>query len=115
MRDDLIGGTEALAMLGIRDKSRRSEEILREVGILPVFTKKSGRGVTVLVKRTEIEEKKAALELEREQANARERSITDARNGTTAEAAARIDRIEKKIDRLLALWGDSSPMTDVEQ
>lgn len=112
--ENLIGGTEALTMLGVNKKSGRATELLKPFGIDPVFAKKIGRGTTVFVKREDVAAALVKVERQRseERADLAKRQTEFIRAGEktrfvpTAEALEVLKRLEAKMDRLLMMWGD---------
>ena len=115
--DELIGGTEALAMLGVNKKTGKAADLLRKrFGIEPVFSKRNGRGTLLVVKREDVANALVKEERKRAERNAnQEAQITNLiRSGErtkfvpTVEALEILRRIESKMDKMLMMWGDKS-------
>lgn len=112
--ENLMGGTEALTMLGVNKKKGQAAALLKPFGIEPVFAKKVGRGTTVFVKREDVAAALVKAERKRaeERADLAKRQTEFIRAGEktrfvpTAEALEVLKRLEAKMDRLLMMWGD---------
>jgi len=107
--DNLIGGTEALRLLGIKnDKKGSTSDRLARHGIKPVFSKGYGRGNIILCSRADVEEAKKEIEKnKKDKAEKLERLIANGkptRFVPTVEALQVLNRLEEKIDALLAVW-----------
>lgn len=110
--ENLMGGTEALRMLGESPKKGAAVKILKKFGIVPVYSKNTGRGTATFVKKEDVEA--ALLNIERERAAKllKQRDFVSAGERTrfvpTVDVLESIKRLETKVDRLLMMWGDKN-------
>lgn len=108
MKENLIGGTEAIQLLGLPAKKGKQTEQLRPYGLRPVFSKQIGRGITSLYIREDVEKAAEKLAADRPKSVAK-KTFSGSRFMPTVESMALLSRIESKLDQLLAMWDSGKP------
>lgn len=105
--EDFMLGNEALNMLGQNPKKGAVLKQLAALNIEPVLTRNYGRGKMVFVRRKDVADVLVKIQQERAP-KPQDLFVTADLRAAEAEArkAARetIERIEAKLDRLLAIW-----------
>lgn len=92
-------------MLGVRRKNGSQQRMLQPFGLEPVFSKRIGRGMTTFYQRDLVIEA-AAKALANRREKQRPEPPTATRFVPTGLAMEAMSRIESKLDRLLAIWGE---------
>ena len=95
--NEVITGSEAMSLLGIRSKNLSHGEHFSRLGITPVFKKKAARGYTLFVNRHDVEGVIAKRAMLRAEVESSDKFSADV-----------LDRIEKKLDLLLHIWSETT-------
>jgi hypothetical protein len=101
--EKLIGGTEAMRLLGISKKSNASST-LKRFGVEILMEKQTGKGRTVLVSEKQVEEIASKVKQQREQA---QRVLIEKGKPTrfvpSISIIQKLDLMDQKIDRIMKL------------
>lgn len=112
LAENLIGGSDALRLLGLQHKPGSAAAILKEVGIEPVYVKKASKGTIIFLKRDDVLRVKEEMDSQKQ--TSRDEKTEEAFVWTQQDIKFLIDKlaslvrqqnqIEEKINRLLAIW-----------
>lgn len=92
--ENLISGTDAMGLMGISNKKGSSASLLKPFGLVPVFSKKIGKGYT-----TFFEKEKVIA------AAAKFPAVSKAQKSNHHVSAETLARIEAKLDLIISEFG----------